>query len=146
MWGIAFQLQGRALKRPRGQDFCLEEFCSVSKTRHKSPGRWYRQCLPHEGFHRAGSLLVTRKLLEGQLIANHEIYAPRGVVKLANAKNAACVWKQWKLRSAPEHRGLCLSARGGGRQHESVISAALPAVNRSWLLLNCGICFLEKNN
>lgn len=53
-----------------------------------------------EGVSSADSLLGTRKLLEGQLIINHEIYALRGVVKLANAKNAACVWKQWKPRSA----------------------------------------------
>lgn len=146
VWGKAFQLQGRALERPRDQDFCLKEFCSVSKIWQRSPGRWCRQCLPPEGACLTDSLLVTWKLLEGQFIANHEIYAPRGVVKLANAKNAACVWKHWKLRSAPEHRGLSLSAWGGGRQHESIISAALPAVIRSWLLLNCGICFLEKNN
>lgn len=145
MWGKAFQQQARAPERPRGQGFCLE-FCSVSKTWQRSPGRWCVQCVLPEGVSWADSLLVIGKLLEGQLIVNHEIYALRGVAKLANAKNAACVWKQWKLRSAPEHRGLPPSAWGGGRQHESIMSAALPAVNRSWLLLNSGICFLEKNN
>lgn len=37
-------------------------------------------------------------------------------------------------------------AWGGGRQHASIASTALPAVDHSWLLLNSGICFLEKNN
>lgn len=77
------------------------------------------QCLLPKGFHWADSLLVTRELLEGQLIADHEIYVPRGVAKLANAKEAACVWKQWELRSAPEHRGLsaCLGRRQTARVH-----------------------------
>lgn len=44
---------------------------------------------PRESAGHLDSLLVTRKLPEGQLIANHEMDAPRGVVKLANAKNAA---------------------------------------------------------
>lgn len=49
------------------------------------------QCVLPEGVSWADSLLVIGKLLEGQLIVNHEIYALRGVAKLANAKNAACL-------------------------------------------------------
>lgn len=46
------------------------------------------------------------RLLQEQLIANHKIGAPRGLMRLASAKNVACVWKHWELRSALEHRSL----------------------------------------
>lgn len=62
------------------------------------------QGIPHEGVCWAESLLVTRKHLEGQLIVNCEIYAPGGAVKQANAKNAACVWKQLREVSPSARR------------------------------------------
>lgn len=52
-----------------------------------------------------------QKLLEGQLIANHKIYAPGAVVRLASAKYVASVWKRWKPRSAPDTEA-CLRLPG----------------------------------
>ena len=52
-------------------------------------------CAAHRLRVSAGQAAAQRpaRLLQGQLIADHKTGAPRGLMRLARAKNAACVWK-----------------------------------------------------
>lgn len=145
MWGKACQLRGEYWKDTQVRAFMLGSFVLLARRdrRVQADG----MCsTPPERVCRVGSRPVTSKTSTRAANCKPQDWCSQRIDETGKCQECHMCLEALRAEVSPGAQKPVPQAWGGSRQHASIVSTALLAVNRSWLLLNSGICFLEKNN